>query len=45
MLTALNLGPVVLKERIASLGGSLVINSTKTGARLDITVPLARPEA
>src|SRR5262249_26167870 len=45
MLTALNLGPVVLKERIASLGGAMVINSTKSGARLDFTVPLAQPEA
>ena len=44
-LTTLNLGPVTLKERIASLGGSLVIDSSDTGARLHITLPLARPGA
>ena len=36
------LGPVMLKERIASVGGSLSINSTESGSRLDITLPLAR---
>ena len=44
-LTTLNLGPVTLKERIASLGGALVIDSSETGARLHITLPLARPGA
>jgi signal transduction histidine kinase len=42
-LTALSLGPVVLKERIASLGGSLIIDSTDAGAWLHITLPLTRP--
>ena len=42
-LTEMKLGPVALKGRIASLGGSLAINSTDAGARLDIRLPLARP--
>jgi len=44
-LTALNPGPVMLKERIASLGGSLVIDSSGAGAYLQITLPLTRPGA
>ncbi|MGE0826988.1 MAG: sensor histidine kinase [Candidatus Binatia bacterium] len=44
-LTALHLGPVSLRERIASLGGSLSIDSTDTGAHLTITLPLVRPGA
>ncbi|MGH7512877.1 MAG: sensor histidine kinase [Gemmatimonadales bacterium] len=43
-LTALGLGPVMLKERVKSLGGSLAIHSTPAGARLDIFVP-AEPKA
>jgi len=39
-LNQLKLGPVCLKERIASLGGSLAIDSTGAGARLDIRLPL-----
>jgi signal transduction histidine kinase len=39
-LTKMNLGPVTLKERIASLGGSLAIDSTDSGARLEIILPL-----
>ncbi len=38
-LTALGLGPVMLKERVKSLGGTLAIHSTPAGARLDIRVP------
>lgn len=38
-LNALRLGPVMLKERVASLGGSLSIRSTTVGARLDIRLP------
>lgn len=34
-------GPVILKERIADLRGTLSIYSVETGARLDITLPLA----
>lgn len=36
----MNLGPVTLRERIASLGGSLTIDSRDTGACLEITLPL-----
>jgi signal transduction histidine kinase len=39
-LTAMSLGPRTLKERIASLGGTLVIDSSESGTRLDITLPL-----
>ncbi|HJY80599.1 MAG TPA: sensor histidine kinase [Candidatus Binatia bacterium] len=44
-LTALNLGPVMLKERIAALGGSLTLDSSEDGARLYITLPFRQPEA
>lgn len=33
-------GPVSLKERIASLNGALVIDSTPSGSMLEITIPL-----
>jgi signal transduction histidine kinase len=39
-LIARNIGPATLKERIASLQGTLTIESTQNGARLDITIPL-----
>lgn len=39
-LVAEKRGPVTLKERIGSLGGSLVINSSPTGAHLEIRLPL-----
>ncbi len=38
-LTALNLGPVTLRERVTALGGSLNIESTSAGTRLEITLP------
>jgi signal transduction histidine kinase len=38
-LTSLHLGPVMLKERVGSLGGTLAIHSTTAGARLDIRLP------
>ena len=41
-LTEKKLGPVTLRERIGSLGGSLAINSTESGARLEIALPLVR---
>jgi two-component system, NarL family, sensor histidine kinase DegS len=41
-LTALSLGPWMLRERVASLGGDLTIDSTGAGACLSITVPLGR---
>ncbi len=44
-LTRLKLGPVCLKERVESLGGSLAIASAETGARLDIFLPLGQPGA
>jgi signal transduction histidine kinase len=36
----LNLGPVSLRQRVTRLGGTLVIESCETGARLDVHVPL-----
>jgi signal transduction histidine kinase len=44
-LAELGLGPVSLQERVASLGGALIIDSTESGARVDIMVPLATPTA
>ena len=40
-LSALQLGPVILKERVDSLGGTLAIDSSPTGARLEIRLPAA----
>lgn len=43
-LTALNaqhIGPASLKDRIASLGGDLVVTSSPSGAQLEMTVPLS----
>jgi signal transduction histidine kinase len=42
-LISLQLGPMMLKDRIASLGGTLVLDSTAAGAHLDIGLPLAPP--
>lgn len=39
-LAEANLGPVILRERVASLGGKLTIESGKAGARLEITLPI-----
>jgi signal transduction histidine kinase len=33
-------GPVTLKERVSSLGGSMLIDSSAAGARLEIRLPL-----
>ncbi len=41
-LTRLNVGPVTLKERVALLGGTFTIESSPSGARLEIAVPVAR---
>lgn len=38
-LTAMRRGPLSLKERIASLHGDLIIESTDSGSRLDIRIP------
>jgi signal transduction histidine kinase len=42
-LTARGLGPKSLKERIAGLGGELIINTSSAGAGLDMRLPL-RPQ-
>jgi signal transduction histidine kinase len=42
MLTTLKRGPITLRERTTSLGGRLTIDSTDTGARLEITIPIAQ---
>jgi len=39
-LVATQRGPVTLKERVSSLGGSMFIDSSSAGARLEIRVPL-----
>ncbi len=39
-LAALRLGPGTLKERVALLGGTLTIDSTESGARVEVTVPV-----
>jgi len=39
-LVAQNVGPVSLRERLTSLGGSLAIESTPGGARLELTLPV-----
>ena len=35
-------GPLVIRERAASLGGTLAVESSRTGARLQIVFPLLR---
>ncbi len=39
-LMASNIGPVTLKERVSSLGGTMLIDSSERGARLEIRMPL-----
>jgi signal transduction histidine kinase len=41
-LQAMGIGPVSLRERVAAQGGSLVVDSSETGSRLAIRLPLAR---
>jgi signal transduction histidine kinase len=41
-LNGINDGPLTLKERIAELGGNLILTSTDTGTELLVTLPLAR---
>jgi signal transduction histidine kinase len=43
-LARLNLGPTSLRERITGLRGTLAIESSDRGARLEITLPLRPPE-
>lgn len=39
-LVAANAGPVSLRERLVSVGGSLAIESTTAGSRVEMTLPL-----
>jgi signal transduction histidine kinase len=39
-LAQMNLGPITLRERVASLGGSLTIESGDAGASLEIALPI-----
>jgi signal transduction histidine kinase len=41
VLAQMNLGPASLRERAASLGGHMTIESTKGGSRIEIAVPIA----
>jgi signal transduction histidine kinase len=43
-LVQLNIGPATLRERVTSLGGSLVVDSTDRGSRLEITLPIRDSE-
>jgi signal transduction histidine kinase len=36
-----DMGPAVLRDRVAALTGTLVIESTRQGSRLDISIPFA----
>ena len=38
-LVTARLGPRVIKERVLSLDGNLIIESTPTGARIEISIP------
>lgn len=40
-LVTAGLGPRVIRERVQSLGGNLIIESTPTGARIEISIPKA----
>jgi signal transduction histidine kinase len=39
-LVKLDIGPVSLRERAVSLGGQMTIDSTETGSRVEIAVPV-----
>jgi len=39
-LTNMKQGPATLKERVTSLGGSLIVDSTDHGSRIEIRLPL-----
>jgi len=39
-LVAANAGPVSLRERLAAVHGTLAIDSTATGSRLEMSLPL-----
>jgi signal transduction histidine kinase len=38
-LSSAGLGPRVIRERVLSLGGNLMIESTPTGARIEVSIP------
>src|SRR5262249_22650034 len=40
-LVAMGAGPVSVRERLVQLGGSLAIESTPTGSRVEMTLPAA----
>jgi signal transduction histidine kinase len=44
-LASSGLGPAMLRNRVASLGGRLQIQSSESGARLELTVPVPRAES
>jgi signal transduction histidine kinase len=41
-LNRMNAGPLTLKERVAELGGEMIVVSSETGAEILMTLPLAR---
>ncbi len=42
-LAALHVGPATLKERVASLGGRLSVDSTESGTKITMTLPVEVP--
>jgi signal transduction histidine kinase len=42
-LVRLDMGPTVLRQRVAALGGALTIESSRHGSRLEISIPLEPP--
>jgi len=44
-LQRMKAGPITLKDRVLALGGGLVICSSESGARIDITLPLSRAQS
>ena len=44
-LGAMNQGPLTLRERVAALGGQLLLRTGETGTELSITLPLAPAQA
>jgi signal transduction histidine kinase len=44
-LARMNCGPLTLRERVASLGGSMIVDSTDRGSRIEIRLPLHGGEA
>jgi signal transduction histidine kinase len=44
-LASRNLGPVSFRERVASLGGELVLDSSDEGSHLDTFLPLCQPSS